>query len=396
MPKLTKRLVDQAEGPDPDGTKNQVIFWDDEVSGFGLRVTKAGTKSYIIQYRNSAGRSRRTTLGKHGQLTPEQARKLAKARLGDVAHGRDPAEEKLNDRQAPTVADLAADYLVRHAIPNKRPKSVHDDRSFLDRVILPKIGAKKVAEIGRRDIEEIVLGLEATPYQANRLRALLSKMFNLAVGWEWRTTNPVTGVPKFQEHKRDRWLSVDELIRLRKVLDALADQRIANAIRLLLLTGARRSEVFTAEWDQFDLETGVWTKPSHLTKQKRTEHTPLSTQAVELLRAIHADADPENPYVFPGDRPGRPLNDIKKTWDQVRSAADLEDLRLHDLRHTFASHLASSGLSLPIVGRLLGHTQPQTTARYAHLADEPLRSAANHFGDVFEQSADKREPKETP
>ncbi|MBF0325827.1 MAG: tyrosine-type recombinase/integrase [Alphaproteobacteria bacterium] len=374
MAKLTKRIVEALELP----TGKDVLLWDDEVPGFGLRVKASGTKSYIIQYR-AAGQSRRLTLGRHGILTAEEARTMAKIELAKVAKGDDPAMVRKDNRQAPNMRELAADYMERHAIPKKRPTSVRDDRSMLDKLILPRLGARRVRDVGRRDVEALVLSLRTTPYQANRVRALLSKMFSLAVGWNWRSDNPVKGVEKFGEEKRDRWLKDDELVRLFAVLDAHANQRAANAVRLLLLTGARRSEVLKATWDQFDFERGVWRKPAHTTKQKRTEHLPLSGQTMALLSSIREDGA-DSQYVFPGKAPGKPLTDIKKFWQGVLVEARIEDARLHDLRHTHASHLVSSGMSLAIVGRLLGHTQAQTTHRYAHLADDPLRAAAEHFG----------------
>ena len=376
MPKLTKRFVDLALPGEKD-----LFYWDDDIPGYGLRIKPSGAKSYIIQYRNGR-RSSRMTLGRHGVLTAEEARKLARQRLGSVAHGQDPAREKTEDRRAPTVKELAADYMERHAIPNKRPSSIRNDRQMIDTHILPKLGPYKAKEVSRRDVESILLAMKKTPYKANRVRALLSKMFSLAKDWGWRASNPVDGIPKYQEQKRERWLRQEELERLGKVLDSHPNQRAANIIRLLILTGARKGEVMTATWEQFDLQRGVWSKPAHTTKQKRTEHTPLSDAATALLKEMRRTAPEDATYLFPGEVPGQPIQDIKKFWAEASLLANLPDVRIHDLRHTFASHLVSNGVSLPIVGRLLGHTQPQTTQRYAHLADDPLREAANVFGGI--------------
>ena len=371
MPKLTKRYVDLLQPFEKDRFE-----WDDDLPGFGVRVKASGVKSYIIQYRQE-GRSRRMTLGRHGVLAADEARKLAKQRLGDVAHGKDPVQERQERRQAPTMKDLAADYIERHAIPNKRPSSIKDDRSMLEKNILPNLANNKVKDVSRRDIETLLLDLKETPYRANRVRALLSKMFSLAVAWEWREHNPVLGIPKYQEEKRDRWLKEEELKRLTAVLSQHPNQRGANVIRLLILTGARKAEALNATWDQFDLERGEWTKPAHTTKQKRTEHVPLSDAAIVLLQGMKTVAGSDAKFLFPGEKKGQPLNCIKKFWAEVRDLAGLPGVRVHDLRHTFASHLVSGGASLPVVGRLLGHTQSQTTQRYAHLADDPLRKAAN-------------------
>lgn len=373
MPKLTKRFVDLAQ-PGP----KDVFHWDEDMHGFGLRVKPSGVKSYLVQYRQN-GRSRRMTLGRHGVLTAEEARKLAKKQLGSVAHGQDPAEERQTRRKAPTIKDLCDDYMERHALPNKRPVSVRDDRSMIEGVILPKLSAKKAEDVTRRDIETLLHRMKDTPYRANRVRSLLSKMFSLATAWGWRDDNPVLGIEKFQEQKRDRWLSEEELNRLGAILDQHPNRKNVMIIRLLILTGARKNEVLKATWDQFDLDRGVWTKPAHTTKQKRTEHVPLSEAATHLLVDWKVQMAGTGDYLFPGKVPGKPVYCIKAFWKEVCTAANLKDVRLHDLRHTYASHLVSNGVSLPIVGKLLGHTQPQTTQRYAHLADDPLREATNAF-----------------
>ena len=217
-------------------------------------------------------------------------------------------------------------------------------------------------------------------------------MFNLAVAWGWRGDNPAKGIPRFHEDRRQRWLSAEELSRLWAALQAHPNRRAANAVKLMVLTGARRSEVLHATWDQFDMDRGVWTKPSHHTKQNRTEHVPLSKPALALLTAMKAEADAEQPHLFPGDKPGQPLGDIKRFWQRMCSEAGIEGVRLHDLRHTYASSLVSRGVSLHIVGRLLGHTQPQTTARYAHLDDAALREATEGFGATVAPAAQGAPP----
>lgn len=374
MPKLTKRFVDLVALP-AKGEKD-LFFWDEDLSGFGLRVKPSGVKSYFVQYR-ADGTSRRMTLGRHGVLAADEARKLARQQLGSVAHGADPARERTKRRQAPTVRDLAADYLERYAIPNKRESSLRNDRQMLDKIILPKLGAMKVADVTRRDIEPMLIEMKATPYRANRVRALTSKMFRLAEQWDWVSVNPTKGIPKYQEEPRERWLSHEEIARLASVLDRHPNQRGAAIIRLLLLTGARKSEVMGATWDQFDLDRGVWTKPAHFTKQRRLHRVPLSDAAVDLLKKLREQTPHLEQFLFPGHVDGKPIQCIKKFWSEVRAAAGLSDVRIHDLRHTFGSHLASEGYTDAIIGRLMGHTQTQTTRRYSHLADDPLRDAVN-------------------
>ena len=375
--RLTKSTVESLPAGDID-----VIYWDTVLPGFGVRVKPNATRSYVVQYRNrQTGRSRRKTIGRHGPLlTFSQAKEIARGLLSDVVRGKDPVAEGKAYKEAPTVADLADQYLSNHAIPKKRRKSVTNDEAALRRFILPKLGGRKVAEITGRDIQLLHTSLMKTPYLANRTLALLSTMFELSVRWGYRSNNPAKGIAKFHEEKRDRWLSDDELERLLKALDEHPNQVAANAIRLQLLTGARIGEVLSARWGNFDIDRGVWTKPSHHTKQKRTEHLPLSNAAVELLRGMRDGAEGNSALLFPGRKVDKPIADLKRFWKSVTTSAGLEDYRIHDNRHTHASHLVSSGMSLAIVGRLLGHTNPLTTQRYAHLADDPLREAAEVFG----------------
>lgn len=369
--RLTKSVVEKLQPKGPE-----TIYWDEALPGFGVRVKASGSRSYVVQYRNrDNGRSCRMTVGPHGPLLSyQQARDRARGILADALRGADPAADRANRRRAPDVAALCDAYLKDHAEKKKRSTSAKTDRAYVNRFILPAMGQRKVAEISMNDIQKLHNGLAGTPYQANRVLALISKMFNLAARWGWRADNPAKGVEKYHEDKRSRWLSDDELRALTKALDAHPNQVAADAIRLQLLTGARIGEVLTATWADFDLVRGVWIKPSHHTKQKRTEHLPLSIAAVKLLTAMHGRSTTE--HLFAGRLPGQPLRELKRFWRQVCEAAGLWDYRIHDNRHTHASHLVSSGLSLTIVGRLLGHTNPMTTQRYAHLADSPLREAA--------------------
>jgi integrase len=262
---------------------------------------------------------------------------------------------------------------------------------MLDRIILPRLGGKKVSSVQSRDIHALHVAMKDTPYQANRVLALMSKMFSLAVNWGWRGENPVKGIERFHEERRERWLSDDELSRILGVLAIHPNERAANAVRFQLLTGARIGEVLSARWSDVDLARGVWTKPSHHTKQNRREHLPLSAPALALLAEMRERAGTAQQYLFPGNSPDKPLQGIKKFWRKITEQAGLGGYRLHDNRHTHASHLVSSGLSLEIVGRLLGHTNPLTTKRYAHLSDHPLRAAAERFGSKMDALREARE-----
>jgi integrase len=375
MPKLNlnKTAVDRLSAKQID-----IVYWDKALPGFGVRVKPSGAKSYVVQYRNRvSGRSRRKTIGRHGPLLSlHEARAIARGYLSDVIRGGDPAAEARDARNAPTIRILAEHYLSKHAIPKKRPNSLKNDRVMIDRFILPSLAGHKVNEVGHQDVQIVHNAMQGTPYQANRMLSLLSKMFALSVRWGWRIDNPAQGVEKFHEEKRHRWLSDTELTRLTDALNQHPNQLAADAIRLQLLTGARIGEVLTATWADFDLDRGVWIKPSHHTKQKRTEHLPLSNAARDLLLRMRDMAENISIYLFPGRNPAKPLTDLKRFWRSVMSMSAIEDYRVHDNRHTHASQLVSSGMSLAIVGRLLGHTNPMTTQRYAHLADDPLRDAA--------------------
>ena len=234
------------------------------------------------------------------------------------------------------------------------------------------------------------------PIQANRVLVSLSAMYTKAIKWGWCEKNPVKGVSKYPEEKRERYLDEEELHRLMDILAFHKGYPVADALHLIVLTGSRKGEVLNATWGQFNLESGVWTKPSHMTKQKKTEHLPLSGEALEFVQDLYERAGVEqgtvdqNSYVFPGKIPGKPLKEIKKFWARVCREADLKDVHIHDLRHTYASYLVSSGLSLPIIGKLLGHTQAGTTHRYAHLANETLREATNVFGDKIKSMRERR------
>jgi integrase len=375
MPKITKRFVDSIT-PDVEKT---LKYWDSELKGFGVIVLPSGRCTYCVEYRNLDRVKKRLKIGVHGHITTEEARELAKRRLGQVAHGEDPAADKKYTNTLVSMEDLAQNYLERHGY-KKRPKSLYEDEKLLRNIILPTLGKLKVPFVTRRDIESLHKSLQDKPYQANRTLALLSKMFSLAVSWDWRLDNPVLGIERYQEEKRDRWLDQEELDRLWEVLDQYPTHLTAYVFKFLLLTGARKGEALNATWDQFDLDKGVWTKPSHMTKQKKKEHLPLSEKALDLLRALKKLTKDHSSYLFPGRVPGEPIKEVKTFWNTVLKKAGLENVRVHDLRHTHASHLVSSGLSLSIVGKLLGHTQASTTQRYAHLADEPLRQAAELFG----------------
>lgn len=374
--RLTDKLIKSASPP----AHSNRITYDSEVKGFGFRITAGGARAFILNYR-AGGRERRVTIGAYPDWSVSAAREEAKRLKRQVNLGADPMGKRHADRAAPTVAQLAGRYLCKHAI-HKVPRAQDDDRAMIEKLILPAIGQIKVQDVRRDDIDQLHRQVGRTrPIRANRMAQLLSKLFTLAIRWEYRPDNPVQGLRRNPEMKRTRYLSSAEMQRLLQALNDHPNQQSANVVRLLLLTGARRGEVLSAQWDQFDLKAGIWIKPSAHTKQKKEHRVPLSAGAIQLLTRIQATRDAE--YVFPGLNPDEPLKEIKRFWATICKRANLPDFRLHDLRHTYASILASAGLSLPVIGALLGHTQPNTTARYSHLYDDPLREATERVHAVL-------------
>ena len=298
--------------------------------------------------------------------------------------------ERHQARAVPTMRTFAKTYLAQNAA---KKRSAGEDEAMLRIHILPEPGQLKVDGVRRTDLRHLHRKITETgyPYRANRVLALLSRMFALASQEdELREDNPAVGIERNPEERRERYLSTREIQRLNETLDRAEDQQAANAVRLLLLTGARRGEALNATWDQFDLEASLWIKPSSHTKEKKPHRVPLSDEAVQVLRDQRQRA-PHSRYVFPGKTNYRALSTLKSFWNRVRKEAQVEDVRLHDLRHTYASLLASHGLSLPVVGALLGHTQAATTDRYAHLLDEPLRAATTKVAQLLSGSKEGKE-----
>jgi len=380
MAKLSDRLIKQLTPPEI----GYLITYDDEISGFGVRVTAAGARSFILRYRLNRI-ARKYTIGTYGrdQWTLAAARKRAGELRKMLARGEDPLAERTDARRAPTVADLCERFQDEH-LPKTRPLTQRDYNAIIANDILPAMRHLKVVAVTFSDIDGLhrKITKRGAAYTANRTIAVLSKMFALAIKWGWRADNPAKGIERNQESKRHRYLSTDELERLTAALAEHPDQQAVNIIRLLLLTGARSAEVRSARWDQFDLEDGVWIKPGATTKQKTEHRVPLSAPARQLLSDIATAADEDAEYVFPGRGVDHRIN-VKKDWAALCDAAKISGARMHDLRHTYASVLASAGLSLPVIGALLGHTQPQTTARYSHLFDDPLREATERAGAVI-------------
>jgi integrase len=346
--------------------------WDATVSGFGARRQRGAAVSFFLKYRNSDGRQRWHSIGRHGApWTPETARGEARRLLGVVAAGGDPAEERSARKEAPTVAELAARFLAEHAEAKRKPRTAREYRRLFEKVILPALGQKRAADVTRQDVARLHHAKRATPTEANRTLALLSVFFTFAERQGERPdgSNPCRHVERFPQRRRERFLSADELARLGDTLAAYRGSPYHPAtIKLLVFTGARLSEVLGLQWDWVSIERGEARLPDSKTGAK-TIHLP--PPALEVLLGLPRLEG--NPYVL-GAR--RSTTFIEKPWRAIREAAGLADVRLHDLRHAFASVAASAGMGLPIIGKMLGHTQAQTTQRYAHLANDPVKAAA--------------------
>lgn len=388
--KLAKRIVDAAKPVD-----REYMVWDSEVAGFGLRVYPSGRKTYLLKYRVGGGRNgtiRKPVIGTHGALTVEQARAIAKDWAAEVRRGSDPSGQRDRDRKAPIMSDLVERYLVEHARAHKKASSVANDERIIAKRLIPAFGRRKVAEITRGLVAEFHRSLSAIPYEGNRALALLSKMFNLAELWDMRPdgSNPCHHVRKYREEKRERFLSQKELARLGAALAAVERGEVLTAkggpispyavaaLRLLTFTGARKGEILSLRWEHVNFEAARLELPDSKTGRK---FVYLPAPALAVLRDLERIDD--NPHVIVGGKNGAGLVNLKDPWGAIRKAAELEGLRIHDLRHSFASVGAAGGMSLPVIGALLGHRETATTARYAHLSDDPLRTAADRIGSAI-------------
>lgn len=404
MPKLTKRFVDSVRS----GAGDQVIF-DDELPGFGLRVHVSGVRSYLVQYRNAQGRSRRLTLGKHGKITADEARSRALRIFTAVRDGADPVAARRAYVDAPTVDALLDRYLAEHVERCNRPATRAEVRRFVERHIRPTLGKLKVAAVTRHDVAKLHRGLAATPRQANLVLASCSKAFALAEEWGMRPdgSNPCRRIARNPERHRERFLSGEELARLAATLRmaeteglpwvvnerapkakhlaraencrTLCPRVITAAIELLAFTGCRLSEVLNLRWEHVDLEGGTLTLPE--TKAGTPQTVVLNAPARQVLKELAVAKAAE--WVLPSRDPRRPLarDWVEAKWQRIRAAAGLADVHLHDLRHTVGTLAAQSGANGFLIRDLLRHRDLATTGRYVHRADAPLRTLSEMVGE---------------
>lgn len=381
MARITKRVVDALKPGD--------VAWE---HGFGVKRHADGTASYLLDYRIGR-RRRRLTIGTHGApWTVDTARQRANRLLHGLADGADPLALKTATRAAPTVRELAERFMKEHVEAKRKASTATLYRGIVTKVVVPTLGRHALADVTRADVAALHHRLRRTRSHANRTVLVLSKMFNLAERWGLRPdgSNPCRHVERYPEQARQRYLSTDEFKRLGEALAAaergpvpvrsepepirLSPMALA-AIRLLVYTGARRGEILTLKWEHVDLERGVLTLPTSKTGFKVVH---LNAPAIAVLAALPRVVG--NPYILPGLRQGQHLVNATATWHAVRALAGIKDVRLHDLRHSLASIGAGAGLSLHLIGGLLGHTQAQTTQRYAHLSADPLKAAAELIG----------------
>lgn len=373
MAKLTKRYIDSLQPPD-----KETILWDGELSGFGLRHYPTGRKVYIVQYKLH-GRTRRKTVGKHGVLTAEEARKEAKLVQADVARGADPSADRKARLRSPTIADLGERFLKEHVNLHCKQTTYYDYSNLLRKVVVPILGGIKTSEITFADIQTFHLKRKDTPYQANRGVMMLSKMLNLAEDWGLRpmNSNPTKRIKKYPEVEKKRYLDEEEQERLGDVLGNLLrrgeiTRYVFAAFYLLLLTGCRLGEVQRLKWEyvtRTHLEL-----PDSKTGRRRI---PLPRAARDLLETLNRRDG--NPYVILGDHGTGYYNDLQKPWRKIRARAELEDVRVHDLRHTYASVAVMNGIDPFMLKEILGHKNLSTTLRYAHLSDDAVQKAAGQI-----------------
>ena len=372
--KLSKRAVDALAI-----TGKDAVFWDNELPGFGVRVYPTGRKVFLVQSRGPAG-LKRVTIGRHGEVSADEARKQATCIIDRIKRGKDPVPPP----PAPqwTVADLAERYMQAYVKVNCRPPTIRAYRNLVTKYIAPELGELSITAVGRAQVLALHYKLRDMPNQANQTMDVLSKMLSLAEAWGWAPPrkNPCRSVRRYKQHRHERFLTPGEYHRLGEVLsEAEVDGSIRPsaiaAIRLLTLTGCRYNEILTLHWDDVDRTSG----------ELRLRETKTGPRRVPLTPAVEAVLDgivrvPGNPLVIVPNKRGARVTDLHYHWGLICVRAGLEGVRIHDLRHSFASRALALGEGLPMIGKLLGHKLIATTARYAHLARDTEKVAAAKVG----------------
>ena len=358
--------------------EKDTVFWDRDLTGFGVRVYPTGSKVYVAQARGPEG-PKRVAVGRHGVIHADQARKRAALVIARIKAGEEAVPKPMKPAGGPTVAELARRYLDEYVSVRCKPRTVKTVRSVVYRHIVPALGKLPLAAVGPAHVAGLHQNLHETPAAANQAVRALSAMYKLAESWELvpdGLSNPCRAVTEYPGHRRERFLTEAELDRLGGALDEVetgggASLSAVAAIRLLILTGCRKSEILSLRWEEVALDQAEL----RLTDSKTGARVvSLSEPAVKLLAGL--PRLPDNPWVLPGRKPGAHLRKLDDAWQAVRTRADLHDVRLHDLRHSFASRALALGEGLSMIGKLLGHARIETTSRYAHLARDSVRESA--------------------
>jgi integrase len=369
---LTQAFVNTVVCPN-DQTKQEIT--DKACKGLILEVRQSGGKTYYLRYTNHRGKQRQYRIGNATVLTLSQARCKSKLALNQAALGQDPCEEKEQTKQVPTFAQFIADQYMPYIKSYKR--SWDTDVSLLKNHLLPRFGKRYMDEITRQDIVKMHADRKASGAaagSANRLLIMMRYIFNLTLKWEVPgiKANPCKGIPLMEENnKMERYLSVEEAERLYEAVCKSENTMLKYIVPMLILTGARKREVLDAKWEDFDLGRRAWRIP--ISKSGKARHVPLSDGALNVLASMPRKVE----WAFANPDTGKPYVSVFYAWDTARKSVGLSDVRMHDLRHSFASLLINSGRTLYEVQHILGHTQVKTTQRYAHLSQDTLLAAAN-------------------
>lgn len=407
MPKLTKKVIEDAQ----PGEKT-LILWDAELKGFGLLLLPSGIKTFIFQYRNQAKRSRRLTVGRYGALTVDDARKIVRETVVQIANGGDPVSVRRSYRDGPTMAKLLERYLAEHSAVHNAPATFKDVTSVVSSHLVPRIGNIKVSDLSRSDASRLHSAMKETPRRANYALAILSKALALAEIWGMRNenSNPCSSIKRYREDHRTRFLTKDEVQRLGATLleaetvglpwrvtdrgkeskhlarpenqKTLVSWQVVAAVRLLLLTGARLSEILELQWVDIDTQNGTMKLPGR--KGGKREPHPVANAVIEIVNQL--PREDKSKFVLPRARdPSRHITKevMEANWQRIRVHAQIADVRMHDLRHTVGTYAAQAGISGFIVRDLLRHKNIATTGRYANFDANPVRDISNTVGDML-------------
>lgn len=384
--KLTKEIVDKAQAK-----AKRYYIWDKEITGLALCIQKTGFKSYFLRYRNANRVERRLVLGIVDEISIEEVKEKAISLKEQIKEGIDPMQPPPAPPKGPqdlTFAEFAVEYIEKYAVVFKKEKSVCNDKLYLKNYLLPYFGSMKVTAINRRDVHHFHSSLHKKKFTANRCIQTLSKMMNLCEEWEYRpeNSNPCKRLKKYKEEARERFLSLEEIGRLQQALDISstkgASPYFVALIKLLLLTGARLSEITTCKWEYINFENKVIELPDSKTGKRKIL---LCERCVAIIQSLPKQK--HNPYLIASEsKPKAHLTNPKKAWKKLLKLADLENVRIHDLRHTNASISLQAKVPIEIISKRLGHTSIRTTMRYAHLIDEQIREATNRLSDKLAEA----------